>query len=192
MTTHYYKRFRMEIDLTRGRIEVPELPGGFHWESWRTGLDERHAWVKCQSFRDEVDSTVFECLGDYHGCLRLMRDISHQPGFLPTATWLLVKTSTDSHTPGEQHDDCGTIQAVRVSETLASIQNVGLAVGYRGLGLGRALVLQCLAGCQREEIHRVALEVTANNVAAVQLYQRVGFRPTRTMYRTVDAPAVGV
>ena len=39
---------------------------------------------------------------------------------------------------------------------------------------------------------RVSLEVTANNAAAVELYRSVGFRATRTMYRSVDYDAIGV
>lgn len=188
MNTHYYKRFRMEFDLTRERLDVPELPDGYSWQEWVAGLETRHAWVKSQSFREELDSTVFQCLGDYSGCLRLMRDIAQQAGFLPDATWLISRRLEGS----EGYADCGTIQAVRVTETLASIQNVGLIPSCRKLGLGRALVLRCLAGCQELGLHRVALEVTAGNQAAVQLYRRVGFRPTRTMYRTVEATAVGV
>ncbi|MDX1968833.1 MAG: N-acetyltransferase [Planctomycetaceae bacterium] len=186
MSTHYYKRFRMEFDLTRGSIAVPELPEGFLWQPWKAGLEERHAWVKLRSFHEEVDSTVFECLGDYHGCLRLMRDIAQQPGFLTAATWLIANRVHDDY----QLEDCGTIQAVAITEHLASIQNVGIAPEYRGQGLGRALVLRCLAGCRDAGLHRVGLEVTAGNVAAVELYRRVGFRVTRTMYRSVDAAPV--
>ncbi len=186
MSTHYYKRFRMEVDLSRGSLPMPELPAGYAWKAWQPGLEERHAWVKLQSFRDEVDSTVFECLGDYSGCLRLMRDIARQEGFLSRATWLITWESES----GEAAEDCGTIQTVKVSEQLASIQNVGVAPDHRGQGLGRALVLQCLTGCREQGFQRVALEVTAGNLAAVNLYRRVGFHVTRTMYRSVEAAAV--
>jgi GNAT superfamily N-acetyltransferase len=188
MSTHYYKRFRMEVDLTAGEIVVPALPESYSWQAWKPGLEERHALAKSRSFEDEVDSTVFECLGDYSGCLRLMQDIAQQAGFIPGATWLLCQ----SRDQGQTIEDCGTIQAVALTRTLASIQNVGVIPGQRGRQLGLALVHKCLAGCQAAGLHRVALEVTASNRPAVELYRRAGFSMTRTMYRTVEPALVGV
>lgn len=185
MTTRYYKRFRMECDLTRRSISVPALPEGYGWHAWDLGDIDRHAWVKLQSFREEVDSTVFECLGDYQGCVRLMRDIASQAGFLPQATWLISASDPEAG----RREDCGTIQAVALTETLASIQNVGVSPLHRRLGLGASLVARCLAECQQLGLHRVGLEVTAENVAAVSLYKRLGFQVTRTMYRTVEVSA---
>ncbi|MDZ4689610.1 MAG: N-acetyltransferase [Planctomycetaceae bacterium] len=188
MTTHYYKRFRMECDLTAGTIAVPALPGGYRFVPWQVGQEDRHAWVKFQSFRDEVDSSVFECLGDYQGCLRLMREIARQDGFIPEATWLVAHAEPGS----KQAEECGTIQGVALTEHLGSIQNLGITPAHRGLGVGRILVLQALVGFQQAGLHRVCLEVTANNAAAVELYRSVGFRATRTMYRSVEYDAIGV
>ena len=47
-----------------------------------------HAEAKYQSFRDEIDADVFNCLGELDGCQRLMEEISLKDGFLPEATWL--------------------------------------------------------------------------------------------------------
>ena len=183
MATHFYKRFRMEVDLTQRSVAQAELPAGYFWEAWKPGILPRHAWAKVQSFQHEVDATVFECLSEYDGCLRLMQDIAMQPGFLPDATWLLCVT--EPHTA--EVSDCGTIQAVAITPHLASIQNVGVCPTHRGRHLGKALVQQCLAGCQSLGMRRVTLEVTAGNQAAVELYRQLGFVPTRTMYRTVEA-----
>jgi ribosomal protein S18 acetylase RimI-like enzyme len=51
--------------------------------------------------------------------------------------------------------------------------------------LGRALVLRSLAGFREYGAKRVYLEVTAPNLAAVELYRRLGFQHIRTMYRPV-------
>jgi len=67
-----------------------------------------------------------------------------------------------------------------------AIQNVGVVPEYRGRGLGRALVLQCLAGFQAAGVPRVYLEVTACNLPAVQLYRSIGFCLARTTYRAVE------
>ena len=66
----YFKRFRMEIDLKRTRISQPQLPQGYFWVGWHPALLERHASAKYESFRVEIDSKVFPCLGNVEGCRR--------------------------------------------------------------------------------------------------------------------------
>src|SRR5690349_17547152 len=84
MAITYYKRFRMEADLD-GLGPPVGLPEPYRWVGWKESLLEAHAEVKFLSFRDEMDSLVFPCLGDRYGCQRLMREIRRKPGFLPEA-----------------------------------------------------------------------------------------------------------
>lgn len=174
----YFKRYRMEIRLENASIPSAILPEGYVWREWDRSDVERHALTKFRSFRDELDAEVFSCLGEYYGCLRLMSDISQQENFLAAATWLISFIGKD-----QLPQDCGTIQGIGVSEQLGSIQNIGVVPEHRGLGLGRALVIKCLEGFRTERVKRVVLEVTASNSPAVELYQSLGFRITRTMYR---------
>jgi ribosomal protein S18 acetylase RimI-like enzyme len=176
--TQYFKRYRMEIRLDETSVQPAMLREGYVWSEWDEGDVERHALTKFRSFRDELDAEVFSCLGEYYGCLRLMTEIAQQEAFLAPATWLI--SSASHQAPGE---DCGTIQGMAVTEQLGSIQNVGVVPEHRGRGLGRALILKSLEGFRLARIKRVVLEVTASNVAAVDLYRSLGFRIVRTMYR---------
>lgn len=175
----YFKRYRMEMSLTDSRIPAAVLPDGYHWCDWDEDDVERHALVKHRSFRDEVDAEVFSSLGDYYGCLRLMREISQRDEFLGPATWLIVYRGDDG-----LPCDCGTIQGLSQSEQLGSIQNLGVVPEHRGCGLGRALMLKSLEGFVLARQSRAVLEVTASNLAAVRLYRSIGFRITKTMYRS--------
>lgn len=175
MAITYYKRFRMEVDLD-GPLAPSLLPEPFTWTIWDESLLECHAEVKYLSFREEIDSHVFPCLGDRHGCQRLMREIRRKPGFLPAATWLI----------GCPEGYCGTIQGVMDRGPIGAIQNVGVVPAYRGRGLGRALIRKALLGFRQAGLHRAYLEVTAENVAAVRLYRDVGFRRAKTLYKAVD------
>jgi len=175
----YFKRHRMELDLTNAPVPSAVLPEGYHWGEWDEEDVERHALVKHRSFRDEVDAEVFTSLGEYYGCLRLMREISQQDGFLGPATWLIVYRGDDG-----LPCDCGTIQGLSQSEYVGSIQNVGVVPEHRGLGLGRALILKSLEGFVLARHKRAVLEVTATNHPAVELYRSLGFQITKTMYRT--------
>jgi ribosomal protein S18 acetylase RimI-like enzyme len=175
MAITYYKRFRMEIDLA-GAVTMSSLPRGFVWVPWDESLLEQHAEVKYRSFIGEVDAYVFPCLGDRHGCRRLMCEIRRKPGFLPGATWLIA--CTDGYV--------GTVQGVMDQTGFGAIQNVGVIRTYRGAGLGRALVRRALAGFRQAGLEQAYLEVTAENAGAVQLYRDVGFRRAKTLYKAVD------
>jgi ribosomal protein S18 acetylase RimI-like enzyme len=174
MAITYYKRFRMEIDLD-GPLQTLALPPQFSWVSWDESLLEQHAEVKFLAFHEEIDSHVFPCLGDRHGCQRLMREIRRKPGFLPAATWLITGPL----------GYVGTIQGILDRGPIGAIQNVGVAPDYRGLGLGHALVRRALEGFRLSGLRRAYLEVTAENSSAVRLYRSVGFRRAKTLYKAV-------
>jgi hypothetical protein len=183
MGVTYYKRFRMEIDLARTPLEAAVLPDGYEWVAWESALLERHALAKFESFRAEIDSDVFPCLGDPGGCRNLMSEIVQRATFVPAATWLVT-----CRIAPDQFEDCGTIQGLVQSGHWGAVQNVGVAPEHRGRGLGKALILKSLTGFHSAGVPRVYLEVTARNLAAVQLYRSVGFRLARTTYKAVDRP----
>jgi len=185
----YFKRFRMDADLTAARVSPPLRPW-YRFVPWSEALIDVHARAKFRSFRDEIDAMVFPCLGNLEGCRRLMREIRNKPGFLPDATWLIAC----GHSP-EDLQWCGTIQGVS-DGGFGLIQNIGIVPGHRGIGLGSCLIEQALAGFRGRGLRQASLEVTADNHRAVRLYQRLGFRRVRTVYKvvdgsTADAPAAG-
>jgi ribosomal protein S18 acetylase RimI-like enzyme len=175
MAITYYKRYRMEVDLD-GSLGAFPLPARFWWVPWEEALIDHHAEVKYLSFRDEVDSLVFPCLGERQGCQRLMREIRRKPGFLPGATWLIAGPA----------GYVATVQGVMDRGPIGAIQNLGVIPDYRGMGLGRALVRKALSGFYQAGLRRVYLEVTAENSCAIRLYREVGFRRAKTLYKAVD------
>lgn len=180
--TLFCRRLRLEIDLTRCEIAVPILPDGYRWLEWSPELLERHAAVKFRCFEGEKDGQVFPSFRTADGCRRLMEYIVTNPLFVPNATWLLVRDNDAVCDP----TDCGTIQGLASVPDGGAIQNVGIVPEHRGLGLGRALVQVALRGFQASGLTHVSLEVTAANEPAVTLYQSLGFRVTKTLYRSVD------
>jgi ribosomal protein S18 acetylase RimI-like enzyme len=173
----YFKRYRMELDLTQPLPPVPSLPDGYYWLPWDDSLVAAHARAKHASFNAEIDSQVFPSLATEDGCAQLMRAIRLKPGFLPGATWLLASGA----------DYCGTVQGVRERTGKGAIQNLGVAAGHRGNGLGTALLLQALHGFRRACLPTAVLEVTVENEAAVRIYRRLGFRCRKTVYKTVES-----
>lgn len=246
MTVTYFKRFRMEITLHANLFPAPDPPLGYRLVPWHPELIPQHARVKYRSFRDEIDSQVFPCLGELTGCQRLMEDIAAKPGFVPRATWLaLTEPPISGHalgqTPGQSsgqaprhafryerdgsyfdvtsvpgspvHPEslasdgrrsvapanlsgnadstdkaeyCGTIQGIGDDLACGCIQNLGVIPGHRGAGLGRALLLKSLEGFWQAGYAVASLEVTAQNVPALDLYRKLGFRRVKTVYKAVE------
>lgn len=183
MDLTYFKRYRMEITLA-GRSFTPR-PAAFAYRfiPWDPLLLDAFAQAKYLSFRNDLDSQVFPCLGEFDGCRRLMAEIVRKPGFLPGATWLVVHTQEGSPRP----EYCGTVQGIRDRYGLGAIQNLGVVPNHRQNGLGTHLMLLALDGFRRAGLSRVYLEVTAQNVGAIRLYRRLGFGTIRTVYKTVEA-----
>ncbi len=178
----YFKRFRMERDLTAPLFSVPRLPTGYRLREWREPLLEAHAEAKYRCFRWEIDADVFPALGDIDGCRRLMRDIAHPDRFVAGATWLLEYAAPF----GFETEYCGTIQGIRTRSDCGAIQNVGVVHGHRGLGLGTALLHRSLLGFREMGVRRVSLEVTAKNQSALRLYERLGFRKIKVVYKAAE------
>ena len=178
----YFKRYRMELDLRRWPAPVTVLPQDYRLVAWDAWLLQDHAEVKYYSFREEVDATVFPCLGDFESCRELMDEIQAKNGFLPEATWLAQYMGASPH----KTEYCGTIQAIRTQRGRGGIQNVGVTPHHRGRGLGTALMTATLKNFQQMGLKRARLEVTAENSGAVLLYRQLGFRTIRTLYKAVE------
>ena len=182
MSLTYFKRYRMEMDLAGPLFPQPETPKGYSFLAWQDSLLEAHAEAKFCSFNVEIDANVFPCLGDRAGCLRLMGEISRREGFVREATWLLQYWGVGESEP----EFCGTVQGIRDEHGAGAIQNLGVTPRHRGQGLGSGLLLHALLGFREIGLRRAFLEVTAQNSGAVRLYQRLGFRRVRTVYKAAE------
>jgi ribosomal protein S18 acetylase RimI-like enzyme len=101
---------------------------------------------------------------------------------VPEATWLAQYVGAGPR----RVESCGTIQAIRINRAKANFQNIGVTPHHRGRGVGAALIAAALTGLEHVGVARAALEVTADNDAAVRLYRRVGFRSVKTVYKSID------
>ncbi len=179
MALTYFKRYRMELDLTGELFEPPSLPDHYHFLPWHPSLLDAHAKAKYFSFCTEIDANVFPCLGDAEGCRRLMTEISRRKSFVPEATWLVRYQPPECKRP----EECGTIQGLVDDRGYGAIQNVGVTPMHRGRGIGTALLHRALMGFAKRGLERCFLEVTAENADAIRLYERLGFRRVRTVYK---------
>jgi len=182
MALTYFKRYRMEINLlARVPVRTP-VPEGYCLLPWDCSLLDAHAEVKYESFHDTIDANVFPCFTELSGCSRLMSEIVRKPGFVSQATWLAVF----SHGKGGPVEYCGTVQGLRDATGTGAIQNLGVIPGHRGRGLGTVLMDRALRGFRQVGLTRAFLEVTADNVAAIRLYEHLGFAVVRTVFKATE------
>lgn len=188
MAMTYFRRYRMELDLDR--VEMPRHlvsspSDGYSWVPFDDSLIRDHAQAKFQSFRGEMDTNVFPCLGRRDGCLRLMREIVDRASFVPAATWLLCYQDR----PGGRSMPVGTIQGLELDQW-GAIQNLGVAPEHRGRGLGSGLLMRAARGFRAAGLSRIHLEVTTANTSAVRLYERIGFRRAQVVYKACEVAGV--
>lgn len=181
MSLTFFKRYRMELNLTNHQALTPRLPAGYCLLPWHDSLLPIHAETKYLSFREEIDAHVFPCLGDLAGCNRLMTEISRKTGFLPGATWLAARCRAN-----QPLEYCGTVQGLRDHAGMGAIQNLGITPSHRDQGLGTILLLNAVEGFRAAGLNRVHLEVTAENEGAIRLYQRMGFQIAKTVFKVVE------
>ena len=164
----YFKRYRMEHDLRRCLPAPPSLPAGYQFVPWDSPLVDIHGDVKFRSFRWEIDSGVFSCLGEIDGCRQLMREISQRDGFLPSTTWLVQYECPQT---GEV-DYCGTIQGIQTGRSVGSIQNVGTTPEHRNRGIGKQLI----AAAQEQAIQHHQTLLFALTTQASHIFTASGFK----------------
>lgn len=180
----YFKRYRMEFDLSVPLPEPQPLPPRYELLPFSENLIRDHAAAKFQSFREELDTNVFPCLGRRDGCLRLMREITSRASFVAEATWLLrFRDDRNRAIP------VGTIQGLQI-EGWGAVQNLGVDAAHRGRGLGTILLYRAAGGFRSVGLTRMHLEVTTDNTAAVRLYERLGFKRTKVVYKASEVAGV--
>lgn len=175
-TLTYLTRHRMSINLHQ-LPPVPVLPEGYVWVPWDNGLVDLFAEVHFLSFRGTLDAQLFRSFSKRAGCWHVINEIRLRSDFLAEATWMIAS-------PG---GCCASIQSLSASLDEGSIQNVAVVPSFRRLGLGRALVLQALHSFARLGRKTASLEVTAENQAALLLYQRLGFRKMSMAYKEIHS-----
>lgn len=178
MGVQYIKRIRMDMDL-RAIPPLGPLPDACFWSPWNAILIDDHAEIKHRCFADEIDSLLFPGLATEAGCKSLMHEIAERRSFVPEATWLIGR--------GLQY--IGTIQGVAEPFGVGMIQNVGVIPEERGQGLGTLLVVKALLGFRRAGLRRAILEVTGDNLRALRIYRRIGFRRSKSYFRTIETAA---
>lgn len=132
-----------------------------------------------------------EWIPDYHACLgavareRKFLAAIEPPALDRTRTFarrlmsrgdpFIVWVDPSKRGPGRILGWCDIARFEQVGMGHRGVLGMGVAPGYRGAGIGRAMLIEALRVAENIGIQKVELEVYHDNKAAMKLYQSLGF-----------------
>ena len=94
--------------------------------------------------------------------------------------WESALSSSKSFVAKEDDEAAGTISLFEDSDGVWVVGSVWVSSKYRGRGLGKSLIEYVLEVAKDEGIRYLELGVNSTLVAAIRLYENVGFRKIKT------------
>jgi ribosomal protein S18 acetylase RimI-like enzyme len=166
------RRF-FEADVRAGSLP-PREPAGSAIMPWALNLSEEAARLIAISYRGHVDSQINDQYRSPAGALRFLANIVQFPGcglFYAPASFAARDRSTGTL--------CGISLASMVAPDVGHITQLCVAPSHQGRGVGYELLRRSLDSLAAHGCRSASLTVTADNHAAVRLYESVGFRNRR-------------
>ena len=165
----------MELDLRAG----PLLPAGKPAfsaliDSWSERKQDEAAALIATAYQGHVDSEINDQYRSPAGARRFLLNIIQYPGcgsFFQPASFLALDPQSGKL--------CGLCLSSLVQADVGHITQVCVSKAVRGTGLGYELIRKALESLANHACRKASLTVTAANVEAIQLYERMGFRKTR-------------
>jgi ribosomal protein S18 acetylase RimI-like enzyme len=170
-----YPRLFMEYNLDNtsnsphARNEL-NLPPNIDLLRWSADYYQAAAELIHECYLGHIDARINDQYCSLHGSLRFLHNIVRFPGcgvFEPDASWVLRDRSNGAMV--------GMLLCSRVASDVAHITQLCIAPGWRGHGLGRAVLDYCSNHLARAGFAAITLTVTEANQQAVKLYQTRGF-----------------
>jgi ribosomal protein S18 acetylase RimI-like enzyme len=165
----------MLLKLNQQAERAPSIDSGLRLDRWNDRYFEPCAKLIYLAYANHIDGEINDQYRSRHGALKFLKNIIHLPGcgqFLPTASFVLRHPGNDE-----------LAAAVLTSEVAAGVgHTTQLCVqpGFQGHGLGRALMQTSSDALRGMHYKELSLTVTAENRAAVQLYERLGFATVKS------------
>lgn len=158
--------------------DVPSLPPGraashYTFTNWTEDMQEEGATLIAAAYRDHVDSTINDQYRTPIGARRFLSNIVQYPGcgaFDRESSWVSLNKSGRL---------TGLSLASQVAESIGHITQICITPETRGTGLGYELLRRSLTSMVSAGSEKASLTVTASNLEAMRLYQRLGFRAHR-------------
>lgn len=165
----------MEVDLTGiARLGAGKQTEQILIDGWSERLQDDAAALIAEAYRGHIDSEINDQYRSAEGARRFLMNIIQYPGcgsFYQPASFAAVGA--------ESGRLCGICLASLVQQDVGHITQVCVTHAVRGLGVGYALIKRSLEALAKQGCRKASLTVTAANMGAIDLYERMGFRKSR-------------
>jgi ribosomal protein S18 acetylase RimI-like enzyme len=169
-----FERVFMRGDLRGMPLEEGPVRRPTYLERWSDHYQDAAAHLIASAYAGHVDSLINDQYRSVAGARRFLYNIVQYPGcgtFYRQASYAAMDAGTGRVV--------GISLASLVGARCGHITQICVAPGWRGTGVGHALLRQSLLTLRDLGCTTASLTVTASNEAAISLYERVGFATTR-------------
>ena len=171
----------MQLDLAPA-VKLPEIrPSHPVWiESWSERRQDDAAALMVGAYQGHIDSQINDQYRSPAGARRFLLNIIQYPGcgsFFQPASFVAIDPASSKL--------AGICLSSLVKADVGHITQVCVSRAARGTGVGYELIRRSLESLARHNCKKVSLTVTAANMEAIALYERMGFRKTRNFFAYV-------
>jgi ribosomal protein S18 acetylase RimI-like enzyme len=180
-----YPRQFMLLDLRRpldrdsatgnGPRPLPATVSGLRLERWDDRYFAASARLIQLAYANHMDGEINDQYRSESGALKFLKNIIMLPGcgqFKAHASFVLRAPHS--------HELVGMVLTSEVAPGVAHTTQICVMPGYQRYGLGGRLMEATIAALRARGITELSLTVTAANVPAVRLYEKIGFVAIKT------------
>lgn len=169
-----YERNFMRIDLRTEQLDAGRVRRPMYLETWNDHYQDQAAQLIADAYTGHVDARINDQYRSALGARRFLYNIVQYPGcgtFFRPASCLAFEPASGRL--------CGVSLTSLVAPEAGHITQICVSPSVRGTGIGHALLRHSLLMLREAGCASASLTVTAANIGAVALYERVGFRTNR-------------
>ncbi len=164
----------MEIDLAAAML-LPSRKKEVLIDNWSERKQDEAGVLIASAYQGHIDSQINDQYRSPAGARRFLMNIIQYPGcgsFFQPASFVALEAGTGKL--------CGISLSSLVNGDVGHITQVCVSKLIRGTGVGYELIRRSLEALSKHGCRKASLTVTAANSDAIQLYERMGFRKTRS------------
>jgi ribosomal protein S18 acetylase RimI-like enzyme len=145
----------------------------YAFQNWDERRQDEAANVIARAYQGHVDATINDQYRSLSGAKRFLTNIVQYPGCG------VFHSPASFHAEDTKGQFAGLSLASSVAQGIGHITQICVTPEVKHTGVGYELLRRSLCVFAAEQCEKVSLTVTASNVEAITLYQRVGFRALR-------------
>ncbi|NHJ04295.1 MAG: GNAT family N-acetyltransferase [Candidatus Heimdallarchaeota archaeon] len=169
-----FQRVKMVYNLKENQIPEFSLAADYQLANFTLDKLDEELQVVVDANRNHIDGEIFLQFSSLDDLKKLFFSSNMDTGRLRIDSPIILKNGKI----------IGINIVVNLSETASYIWIIALLSEHRGKGLGKFLMLKSHEDCKKTNVNQMVLDVTKANIAAFNLYKKLGYKETN-QYLTV-------